>query len=82
MDWIVLSVRPILLSRPALYIKVLSLWSLSPIIDGVVDNMIVPKDVEDSYVEMIYDVGIAKGSRISSGNTIEEVYAFLEDYMK
>lgn len=67
---------------PSLYIRESYMWSLIPIVDGKVDGTVIQKAVEDGCAEMAYDMDVAKDSRISSGDTIEEVYTFLNEYVK
>lgn len=72
-----------LTASPSLYIKAPYMWSVIPIIDGVADGTVVQRAIEDShYAEMVYDMEIADATRISSGDTIEDIYTFLNGYVE
>ena len=68
---------------PSLYINDIYMWSLIPIIDGKVDGTVVERAVEEShYAEMVYEIDQEDSPRIYNGDTTEEVYQFLEKYVK
>ena len=68
---------------PSLYINDIYMWSLIPIIDGKVDGTVVERAVEEShYAEMVYEIDREDSPRIYNGDTTEEVYQFLEEYVK
>ena len=76
-----------LTSPPNLYIKNLSGWGLIPIIDGVVDGSVVQRMVEDGRDgEIAYRMDLTDMDwdppRIVNGDTKEELYQFLEEYVK
>ncbi len=76
-----------LCSPPSLYVKSLYMWELIPIIDGAVDGSVVQRMVEDGRDgEIAYRMDLTDMDwdppRIVNGDTKEELYQFLEEYVK
>ena len=72
-----------LVEPPSLYVTTLYCWDLIPIIDGVVDGSDFQRIINNSHsAEMIYDIDAKNDSMITAGDTIEDVYAFLEEYVE
>lgn len=74
-------------SPPSLYVKSLYMWELIPIIDGAVDGTVVQRMVEDgNYGEITYPMDLTDMDwdppRIVNGDTKEELYQFLDEYVK
>lgn len=72
-----------LTALPSLHVTDPYSWTLIPIMDGVVDGAELQTIVNDSHsAEMIYDIEHKDDSRISSGDTAEDVYKFLKEYVE
>ena len=72
-----------LITPPSLYITDPYCWSLIPIMDGTVAGSSLQMIINNSNsAEMIYDIDTKDDSRISSGDTIEDVYTFLNEYVE
>lgn len=72
-----------LTAPPSLYITDPYCWTLIPIMDGVVAGSSLQAIVNDSHsAEMVYNIDSKDNSRISSGDTLEDVYTFLSEFVE
>jgi len=68
---------------PSLYVPSPYMWSLIPIMDGTVDGSAFQKIMNDSHLaEAVYDIEQKDDSRLTNGDTIEDVYEYLERHVE